>query len=237
VASHLLSLLLSQGLPYYLFPYTFPPKHTERSIRTTLSNLLRATMLAETSPEDYAWHFSTQDYRDVLWKASQCRPFVSPMGGSPSKLDVRSLRYTVSTRFIRYDLVISEENPKNAFLDRYRVKSFPDFMINISVTPIAGFKVAKKAACEVAARSIPLPEDYRCWFWGQCQVWSQTFRNRIEAWGDPSKLSRLPVSCSGFTNYALSAEMNMCEFLMRYCGKVMAREFMQTATRPWTVFT
>jgi ubiquinone biosynthesis protein UbiJ len=33
----------------------------------------------------------------------------------------------------------------------------------------------------------------------------------------------------------LAVELDMCEFLMRYCGEVMARQFMQTAKRPWTI--
>jgi hypothetical protein len=32
----------------------------------------------------------------------------------------------------------------------------------------------------------------------------------------------------------LAAELDMCEFLMRYCGETMAQQFIQTATRPWT---
>lgn len=184
-------------------------------------------MFTEISPKEYPWQFSAKPREEILCRILESQDLILQ---SPRS---RGLRHTSSSQYIRYDLVFSDERCKKAFLDRRETKFYPDFIINIEVAPIATFCVAKKAACEVAACFIPLPEDYWCWFWKQCEAWSRRILERIKISSTISRgfgQSLVPLLC-----YALQAEMDMCEFLKRYCGEVMAQEFMQTATRPWTI--
>ena len=185
-------------------------------------------MFTEISPREYAWQFSAEPKEEILWTVFEEQDSILHKN-FPS----RSLRRVSSSQYIRYDLVISDALCKEVFLDRCETKFYPDFIINIQVTPIATFRVAKKAACEIAACSIALPEDYRCWFWKQCGTWSHRILQRIKISGTVTERfgqSLVPLIC-----YALQAELDMCEFLVRYCGEVMAQEFMRTAKRPWTV--
>lgn len=185
-------------------------------------------MFTEISPKEYPWQFSTKPREEILWRILEPQDLILR---SPRS---RGLRHTSSSQYIRYDLIFSDEHCKKVFLDRRETEFYPDFIINIEVAPIATFYVAKKAACEVAACFIPLPEDYRCWFWKQCGAWSHRVPQRIKISSTISRgfgQSLVPLLC-----YALQAEMDMCEFLVRYCGEVMAQEFMRTAKRPWTTF-
>jgi hypothetical protein len=127
-----------------------------------------------------------------------------------------------------------------------------DFIINIGLKraslwfPCALFLVAKKAACEVTARSVPLPEDYRLSFWNHCQDWADEFLTFTNTWSNSSRVfeelndtiqignwshqctaeHRVPRNNARVAQVArsmLAVELDMCEFLMRYCGEVMAR--------------
>lgn len=190
-------------------------------------------MITETPPKEYAWQSSTRSRKEIVWNTPEYTDLIYNHKSDTRTSRYRSLRRTSSCQYIRYDLGFSYERAKKAFLDRFEISSYPDFIINIEVAPIAVFYVAKKAACRVAACSTSLPEDYRCWFWMQCGALSRRILERIKISSTIS--GDFGPSLFSLLLFALQAEMDMCEFLMRYCGEVMAQEFMQTATRPWTV--
>jgi hypothetical protein len=147
-------------------------------------------MVTNMSPKDYPWIFSNEDWHKALWVESrrECRGTLS--NPSRDSQDPLSSDHAFSSWFSRYDVLFSEIEENTgpyvgvlAYVAGYGPNSAPDFIINISFTPKykwffpprATFFVAKKAACEVAARSVPLPENYRLWFWSQCREWSHMF--------------------------------------------------------------
>jgi hypothetical protein len=227
-------------------------------------------MVTNMSPKDYPWIFSDRDWHEALWVESRrdCHGTLS----HPSR-DCRtplSSDYAFASWYSRYDILFAEIDGKRgpyvgtlAYVAGYGSNSAPDFIINISMEPrsrfpwiyppFAIFFVAKKAACEVAARSVPLPENYRLWFWRQCRDWSNRFFNFTTIWSNSSEVfadlhdytgsqrctaeERVPRNNARVAKVArsvLAAELDMCEFLMRYCGEAKAQQFIETATRPWT---